>query len=91
VIAKHGVPETSRRQNFKLTHYRRAVVILDERPGRSHAEALKLTITGTLGVLLRTKVEGRIPRIEPLLEHPGRLGLRLSAKTHVAVLRQAGE
>jgi predicted nucleic acid-binding protein len=29
-----------------------------------HAEALKLTFTGTMGILLRAKVEGRIPRIE---------------------------
>jgi hypothetical protein len=68
-----------------------AVVILDERLGRLHAEALKLSFTGTLGILLRAKVEGRIPRIEPLVEHLGRLGFRLSAKTHAAVLRQAGE
>ena len=68
-----------------------AVVILDERLGRLHAEALKLTFTGTLGILLRAKVEGRILRIEPLLAHLGRLGFRLSAKTHAAVLRQAGE
>ena len=68
-----------------------AVVILDERLGRRHAEALKLTFTGTLGILLRAKVERRIPRIEPLLELLGHLGFRLSAKTHAAVLRQAGE
>jgi predicted nucleic acid-binding protein len=63
----------------------------DERLGRLHAEALKLSSTGTLGLLLRAKAEGRIPRIEPSLEHLGRLGFRLSAKTHAAVLRQAGE
>jgi predicted nucleic acid-binding protein len=68
-----------------------AVVILDERLGRLRAEALKLTFTGTLGILLRAKVDGRVLRIEPLLEHLGGLGFRLSAKTHAAVLRQAGE
>jgi predicted nucleic acid-binding protein len=68
-----------------------AVVILDERLGRLHAEALKLTFTGTLGVLLRAKTESRIPRIEPLLAHLDHLGFRLSAKTHAVVLRQAGE
>jgi len=68
-----------------------AVVILDERLGRLHAAVLKLTFTGTLGVFLRAKVEGRIPRIEPLLAHLDRLGFRLSARTHAAVLRQAGE
>ena len=67
------------------------VVILDERLGRLYAEALKLKFTGTLGILLRAKVEGRISRIEPLVEHLGRLGFRLSTKTHAAVLRQAGE
>ena len=41
-----------------------AVLILDERLGRLHAEALKLTFTGTIGILLRAKVEGPIPRIE---------------------------
>jgi hypothetical protein len=68
-----------------------AVVILDERLGRLHAEALELAFTGTLGILLRAKVEGRIPRIEPLLEDLDRLGFRLSARTRAAVLKQAGE
>jgi predicted nucleic acid-binding protein len=51
-----------------------AVIILDERLGRLRAAALQLTFTGTLGVLLRAKAEGRIPRIAPLVEHLGRLG-----------------
>lgn len=71
-------------------HVPGAVVIPDERLGRVHAEALKLTFTGTLGILLRAKVEGRIPRIEPLLAHLDHLRFRLSAKTHAAVLRLAG-
>jgi len=68
-----------------------SVVILDERLGRSYALALKLSFTGTLGILLRAKVEGRIPRIEPVVEHLNRLGFRLAAETHAAVLRKAGE
>ena len=68
-----------------------ALVILHDRVGRLHAAALKLTFTGTMGILLRAKVEGRISRIEPLVEHLGRLGFRLSSTTHAAVLRQAGE
>jgi len=68
-----------------------ALVIMDERIGRLYAAALKLTFTGTLGILLRAKAEGRIPRIEPLLGHLAGLGFRLSARTHAAVLKQAGE
>jgi predicted nucleic acid-binding protein len=68
-----------------------AVLILDERLGRLHAEALRLTFTGTIGILLRAKVEGRIARIEHVLEHLDLLGFRLSARTRAAVLKQAGE
>ena len=53
-----------------------AVVILDERLARLHAEALKLSFTGTLGILLRAKVEGRIACLEPVLAHLDRLGFR---------------
>jgi hypothetical protein len=68
-----------------------AVVILDERLARLHAQALKLTFTGTLGILLRAKAEGRFPRIEPILAHLDHLGFRLSAKTRTAVLKLARE
>lgn len=68
-----------------------SVVILDERLARLHAEALKLTFTGTLGILLRAKVEGRIARLEPVLAFLDSLGFRLSAKTQAAVLKLAGE
>jgi uncharacterized protein len=68
-----------------------AVVILDERLARVHAEALSLNYTGTLGLLLRAKAEGLVPRISLLVEHLDRLGFRLSPQTRAAVLRQAGE
>ena len=68
-----------------------AVVILDERIGRSHAAVLKLTFTGTLGILLRAKGEGRIARIAPVLEQLDSLKFRLSPRTRTAVLKLAGE
>jgi len=68
-----------------------ALVILDERLARLHAAALKLTFTGTLGILLRAKAEGRISGIEPFLEQLNHLGFRLSARTRAAVLKLAGE
>jgi predicted nucleic acid-binding protein len=68
-----------------------SVVILDERLGRAYAAALNLTFTGTLGILLRAKGDGRITRIVPLLEQLDRLGFRLSARTHAEVLKQARE
>jgi len=67
------------------------VVILDERLARFHAQGLKLAITGTLGVLLRAKIEGRVPRITPVLDQLDRLRFRLSPKTRAAILKLAGE
>jgi hypothetical protein len=68
-----------------------AVVILDERIGRLQAEILKVTFTGTLGILLRAKVETRIALLEPVQANLDRLGFRLSAKTRAAVLKLAEE
>ena len=68
-----------------------AVVILDDRLARSQAEALKLNFTGTLGILLRAKMEGRIPRIRPVLEQLDQLKFHLSSQTRTAVLKLAGE
>lgn len=68
-----------------------AVVILDDRLARSCAKTLKLAVTGTLGILLRAKAEGRIARIGPLLDHLDRLAFHVSSATREAVLKQAGE
>ncbi len=68
-----------------------AVVIFDKRVGRLQAESLKLTFTGTLGILLRAKVESQIARVEPVLTLLDRLGFRLSAKTRAVVLKLAQE
>jgi predicted nucleic acid-binding protein len=68
-----------------------ALLIIDERLGRFCAEALKLPYTGTLGILLRAKAEGRIARIGPMLDRLDSLGFRLASKTRLAVLKHAGE
>jgi predicted nucleic acid-binding protein len=64
---------------------------MDERLGRSCANALKLRFTGVLGILLSAKPEGRISRIAPLIGQLDQLGFRLSSKARAAILKQAGE
>ena len=68
-----------------------SLVVLDDRLARAHAAALRLPATGTLGILLRAKSEGLIPRIAPVLDQFDRLGFRLSSKTRLAVLKLASE
>ena len=44
------------------------LVVIDERLARRHARRLGLTMTGTVGVLVKAKLTGLIPRLAPLLD-----------------------
>lgn len=58
---------------------------MDERAGRAHALALGLTVTGTVGVLVRARRGGLIGPLAPLLAVLRASGQRLSD----ALVRQA--
>lgn len=67
------------------------LVVIDERLARRHARRLGLTLTGTLGVLLKAKERGLIPRITPLVEQFRQGGIHLSDAVITETLRLAGE
>lgn len=67
------------------------LVIIDERLARRHAGRLGLTLTGTLGVLLRAKQKNLIPSISPLIEVLQKNGIRLGEPLITKTLRLAGE
>lgn len=67
------------------------LVILDDALARRVARRLDLTMTGTLGLLLKAKREGRIEYLEPLLDRLETLRFRLDEETRASVLRLAGE
>jgi predicted nucleic acid-binding protein len=68
------------------------IVILDEREGRAFAMRAGLSVTGVLGVLLKARSQGEIPRIAPQIN-----ALRKAARFFIAssleakVLASAGE
>lgn len=68
-----------------------AIAVLDDALARQVAEALKLPLIGTLGLLLNAKRVGLIPAVCPLIEQLDALGFRLASHTRAAVLRMAGE
>ena len=68
-----------------------SVVILDDLQARRIAEKLGLSVTGTLGVLVRAKLDNVIPSIRPLLAKMRRTNFRLSLKIEAEALKQAGE
>jgi len=67
------------------------LVIIDEKAGRSYAGHFNLTLTGTLGILLRAKQNGLIPEVKPLLEKLFSTGIWISKRVFDDVLALAGE
>jgi uncharacterized protein len=68
-----------------------SLVILDDALARSYAQQLNVSITGTLGVLLKGKQSGYIESIAPLLDKLDALNFHLCASTYAAVLKLANE
>jgi predicted nucleic acid-binding protein len=67
-------------------------ILIDERRGREIALQLGLHTIGLLGILLRAKALGIIPKIAPLIETLERdAGFWISEKLRAEVLRLAGE
>ena len=66
-------------------------VLIDEKLGRSVAEALNLKVIGTVGVILIARKRGLIPAVKPLLEELKASGHRLSEDLIARALRRAGE
>jgi predicted nucleic acid-binding protein len=67
------------------------LVIIDERLARLHAKRLGLTLTGTLGVLLRAKQLGHVEAVAPLIDKLRQGGIHLSDMVVTEVLTLADE
>lgn len=67
------------------------LLIIDDNAAKKTAKFLGLTVTGTMGVLLRAKREGLIDKVAPLLDKIRENGFYLSEKVVDMVLTQAGE
>ncbi|MEA3308291.1 MAG: DUF3368 domain-containing protein [Chloroflexota bacterium] len=61
-------------QAIALAYHLQAVVVIDERLGRTAARQLALSVTGSVGLLLRAKERGLITEVVPLLESMRRQG-----------------
>lgn len=68
------------------------LLLVDDAQGRKAAAALGIAYTGTLGVLLRAKAEGKISTLRPVLRLLAtRTTFWLSPVVEGAALKQAGE
>ncbi|MES2428383.1 MAG: DUF3368 domain-containing protein [Bacteroidota bacterium] len=68
-----------------------SLIILDDLEGRNLANHLGITMTGTIGVLVKAKLKGIIPSIKPLLTKIKLTNFRISPLIEASALKEAGE
>ncbi len=68
-----------------------STIILDDLKARRVALRLGLDLTGTVGVILRAKIDNRISTVAPFLSAIRATNFRLSPKIEAEVLDLAGE
>ena len=66
-------------------------VILDDYKARKIAARLNIHCTGTIGVIIKAKLQGIIPSIKPLLQRIQQTNFRLSAEIEQQALKEANE
>ena len=67
------------------------LLIIDDNAAKKTAKYLNLTVTGTMGVLLKAKKEGLITAVKPLVDSLIADGLYISQIVRDYTLKQAGE
>lgn len=67
------------------------LVVLDDQLARKTARFLGLTITGTMGILIKAKEKGYIQAVKPIMEKLIQNGLFISPEVQAAVLKLAKE
>jgi len=67
------------------------LVVIDDKNAKKHAKYLDLTVTGSLGILLKAKKMELIKEIAPLLSEIQNQGIFLGEKIIKLCLKQAGE
>ena len=67
------------------------IVILDDWKARKIAERLGISITGTLGVIIKAKNTGIIASIKPFLDKVRETNFRISEELEQIALKEANE
>lgn len=68
-----------------------STLILDDFKARKVAANLGLRYTGTIGIIIKAKMNGIIPSIKPLLEKITATNFRISSEIKLQALKEAGE
>ncbi len=67
------------------------LIIIDEKLGRFHAKHADLKVTGTIGILIKAKMQGIVRDLKPLLYELTEKDVWISEKLIEEILKQVGE
>ena len=67
------------------------LVVIDDNAAKKTAEYLGLTVTGTMGVLIKEKRLGHLDAVRPVLDEIKENGFYIGTSLEKMVLEQAGE
>lgn len=68
-----------------------STLILDDFKARKIAQQLGIPVTGTIGVIIKAKLNGIIPSIKPYLDKIKETNFRISAEIELQALKEANE
>jgi predicted nucleic acid-binding protein len=68
-----------------------STIILDDIKARKVADKLGLTYTGTIGVIIKAKLNGILSSIRPILDKIKQTDFRISDEIELQALKQAKE
>ena len=68
-----------------------SLLILDDLKGRKLANRLNLAFTGTLGIFLKAKQTGIIPKLRPVFDKIQATNFRIAPKLYAALLKEVSE
>jgi predicted nucleic acid-binding protein len=66
-------------------------VIIADYKARKTAEKLGIHFTGTIGVIVKAKLQGVIPSIKPILEKMKQTNFRISPDIEILAYKEANE
>ena len=66
-------------------------LILDDCKARKVAEHLGLSFTGTIGIIIKAKIENIIPSIKPIIQKIKDTNFRISPEIEFSAYKEAGE
>lgn len=66
-------------------------LILDDYKARKIAQNLGLNYTGTIGIIIKAKIENIIPSVKPLLEKMKQTNFRISPEIELQAYKEAKE